>query len=134
MSNINQKFKGAVRALIAKGNHVKWGESDSVAVIVAMATAIGEESGLSAVEATALGEALAPYAAKVVNPSAFAQGQETMPDGSGFDAEGKAENLSYDSASDSLRLVAEVGEHVAHPAYIRRPKRGSGGAKSKIST
>lgn len=122
---INQAFKQAVRSAAAKSNHAKWGETESTSSICAAIEAAAMESGMDEVEAKAMVQNLTPYVREVVNPSAYAQKLEQLPDGTGKDAEGKDETVSYDTASGGLMPFVTVGAHVAHPAYIRRPARGS---------
>lgn len=131
--NISQAFVQSVRNSIAKGNHARWGEVESTNAIVAAVKASVMESGLDEAEATAIGDVITPFVRRVVNPSQFAQSCEMLPDGSGLDADGKVETVSYDATADKVVLFAAVGQHIAHPAYIRRPKRGSGGAKAGVS-
>ena len=128
--SISEAFVASVRNSIAKGNHARWGEVESTSAIVEAVKAAVQESGLDATEANAIGDAITPYVRRVVNPSQFAQACEGLPDGSGFDAEGKVETVTYDSASDSV--IAFNGTHAAHPSYIRRAKRGMGGAKATV--
>lgn len=125
MKNITEAFKQSVRTSAAKGGHIRWGENESTAAIVAAIVAGAMESGLDEIEANALATNLTPYVREVVNPSAYAQKLEQLPDGSGKDAEGEAATVSFDEASGGLMPFVTVGAHVAHPAYIRRPARGS---------
>ena len=125
MKTITEAFKTSVRNSAAKAGHIRWGENESTAAIVAAIVAGAMESGLDETEATAMASNLTPYVREVVNPSAYAQKLEQLPDGTGLDAEGKAETVSYDEASGGLMPFVTVGVHKAHPAYIRRPARGS---------
>lgn len=125
MKSITEAFKASVRNSAAKSNHARWGEVESTSAIVAAIVAAAMESGLDETEATAMATNLTPYVREVVNPSAYAQKLEQLPDGSGLDAEGKPETVSYDSASGGLMPFVTVGAHIAHPAYIRRAQRGS---------
>lgn len=131
--NISEAFKTSVRNSIAKGNHARWGEAESVDAIGAAIVAACMESGLDAAEAKAVADNCSPFVRRVVNPSAFAQDMEKLPDGTGLDAEGKPETHTYNEAADTVVEFVALGKHVAHPAYIRRAKRGTGGAKGKVS-
>jgi hypothetical protein len=109
ITKVSETFKATVRAEVAKGNHARWGEKESVNVIEAL-FGLGESD--ADVQAEGF-DAIRDKVAEVVNPSAFAQKLETLPDGTGFDAEGKAETQGIVD-----------GKFTSHPAWIRRTKRG----------
>jgi hypothetical protein len=71
-----EAFKVSVRKFVAQNNHSKWGEAESVGVISDMVDAMTSndyalEEGFDSIRA---------FCAKVVNPSAFAQSLEKLPD------------------------------------------------------
>ena len=110
ITKVSETFKSAVRAEVAKGNHARWGERESVNVIEAL-------FGLSESDADVQAEgfdAIRDKVAEVVNPSAFAQKLETLPDGTGVNADGEAETQGIVD-----------GKFTSHPAWIRRAKRGT---------
>lgn len=97
---IDQIFRTTVAAQVEAGNHARWGNDESVAVIRALAdVAFGDlNEGFDAIEARV---------AQVVNPSAFAQSLETLSDGSGKDRDGNKD------------------DRPAAKCWIRRPSRGT---------
>jgi len=71
-----EAFKVSVRKFVAQNNHSKWGEAESVGVISDMVDALMSDD-----DASAEGfDAIRAFCAKVVNPSAFAQSLEKLPD------------------------------------------------------
>ena len=117
-----EAFKTSVRKAVAKGNHARWGEAESVAVVSDMTDAL-----MSDEDASAEGfDCIRGYVAKVVNPSAFAQSLDKLPNGT------DRERGTYDEASGKVREAKAGEDLVAHPSYLNRPKRGTGGAKGTI--
>ncbi len=113
MKKVIEAFKAEVRKQVAKGGHSRWGNDESVAVIAELVSVMNSDEELSAEGFDAIRDKVA----EVVNPSAFAQRLESLPDGTGFDADGKAEEPNGVDADGKPT-------HVAHPAWIRRPKKG----------
>lgn len=118
MSTVTEKvadtYKAAVRTAVAKGNHSRWGNEESVSVIEALfgLALSDEEVGLEGFDA------ISQQVSNVVNPSAFAQILEGLPDGTGQDKEGKPDK------------DVDGNPKAAHPAWIRRGKRGGGGSRT----
>lgn len=105
-------FRDSVRAHVKAGGNVRWGEAESNGVISDMVgTLLSDEDAI--LEGP---DAIAPFVAKVVNPSAFAQFLEKLP-ASGFGPDGEP----------------LAGAAYGHPARIVRPARGSGGARSALA-
>jgi hypothetical protein len=74
-SKVKEAFKAAVRSAVAKGNHARWGEAESTAVIEALF-----DLALSDDEVGSEGfDAIRANVARVVNPSAFAQYLDKLP-------------------------------------------------------
>lgn len=71
---IKEAFKAKVREQVALGNHVKWGESDSLAVIAELVSVLQSDEEL-ALEGF---DAIRANVSQVVNPSAFAQVLEKL--------------------------------------------------------
>lgn len=66
---LDKSFADSVRKCVAKGNHARWGEPESVRVIKDVV-----EAFVSSEDAMSEGvDALESYLAAVVNPSQFAQ-------------------------------------------------------------
>lgn len=131
---INEAFKASVRAQVAKTFHRSWGADESLETILACVKAAVMESGLDETEARAITSNLRESRmGKVINPSQWAQELEILPDGTGFDAEGKAETSTFSEESDSLVPKSDKNEFVAHPSWIRRAKRGTGNKAAKGS-
>lgn len=103
---IKEAFKAVVRERVALGNHARWGESDSLAVVEKLVEVLQGDDEL-ALEGF---DAIRANVGQVVNPSAFAQVLEKLPDGVDKDANGVVQP--------------------AHPSFIRRPKRGTGGSRA----
>ena len=74
-------FKQAVREAVENGGHARWGEAESLSVCKAVIAKAAGESGLDEIEAQALANNAATYIQKVINPSAFAQILEKLPEG-----------------------------------------------------
>lgn len=73
--SIKQVYTTAVRAAVAKGNHARWGEAESLSVIEALF-----DAAVSDDDALAEGfDAIRANVAKVINPSAFAQVLDKLP-------------------------------------------------------
>lgn len=79
--SIKEAYQATVAEQVKKGANARWGEAESVAVIKAVVKAGAMESGLDEVEANALADNVVAEVARVVNPSAFAQRLEKLPDG-----------------------------------------------------
>lgn len=74
---LKKVFVQAVTVAVAKGGGVRWGEAESLAVVEAMVEAM-----LASDDAMAKGfDAIRANVGKVVNPSAFAQALEKLPEG-----------------------------------------------------
>lgn len=120
MNKVTEAFRKAVEAQVVKGGRRTWGADDSCAVIESLVDCLINEK-----EVASEGyDAIADRVKKVVNPSAFAQVLESLPDGTGMDAEGKASRLTFDAASYTVREAGKDEVIVPHPMAIRRPTKG----------
>lgn len=118
MNSVQQKvadvFRKAVRERVAANNHAAWGNADSAKVIEALVDLVISDDEVQ-LEGT---DAISGQILAVVNPSAFAQKLEELPDGSGKTADGEAD------------VDAEGVAKAAHPSFLRRPKKGTGRGKA----
>lgn len=107
-------FRTSVREAVAKGNHSRWGEGESAQVIEALVELLVSDDEVSADGYDAIREQVR----RVINPSAFAQGLEDLPDGSGKDKDGQDDK------------DADGNPKPAHPSFIRRVGKGKRGGKA----
>lgn len=108
IEKVQAQFRGLVREQVAKGNHSRWGESESVAVVEGLFALAASDDEIGGEGFDAIREQVK----RVINPSAFAQGLEGLSDGTGRDKEGKAD------------LAPDGSPNAAHPAWIRRAEKG----------
>lgn len=119
IEKVSATFRQTVRAQVAKGNHSQWREGDSLAVIEEMVGLLTSDEEVGAEGFDAIRDQMK----RVVNPSAFAQSLEGLPDGSGKNKDGEADG-SVDP--ESGKFVATP----AHPSWIRRAEKGKRAGKS----
>lgn len=122
---VQEAFRSIVGTLTAR-NRARWGNAESVEVIEKLVELLqsDEEIGLEGFDA------IRARVAQMVNPSAFAQNLEELPDGTGLDKEGKPDNRTFDEATFTLTNVRAGEALVPHPFWLRRPSRGPRAVKN----
>ena len=77
IQEINETFKTLVRQQVAKGGGTRWGEAESTEVIAGLVDLLVTNEDAS----TEGFDAIREKVSRVVNPSAFAQVLEKLPEG-----------------------------------------------------
>lgn len=76
MEKVAEVYKQAVREAVAKGSHQRWGNAESVGVVESLTELLSSDEEVGAEGFDAIREQVG----NVVNPSAFAQVLEGLPE------------------------------------------------------